>query len=1142
MADSQFKLLHHRRFLPLFLTQFLGAFNDNLFKTALTILITYRIAEQAGVNAQVLVTFSFVVFILPFFLFSATAGQLADKWEKASLVRIIKLVEIVIMLLAGVGFAIGELWLLLIILFLMGTQSTFFGPLKYAILPDHLKPDELIAGNGLIEAGTFLAILFGMIVGGPLILLKNGIHIMTFAVVTVALLGWWSSRFIPKAGPQSPNLKISLNPFTETWRILVYTKQNRNVFLAILGISWFWLVGATFISQFPIFAKDVLHGDENVATLFLTVFSFGIGVGSLLCNRLLRGRIHATYVPIAALGITVFAIDLYFASCQGVASTTELISTTVFLSTNSNLRILFDLLLISICGGVYIVPLYAIMQSRSDVSHRSRIIAGNNVLNSLFMVVAGLATMLMLAAKFSVPQVFLTVAVINAVVAIYICKLLPDAIIRSIFQGLFRLIYRAEVRGLEHFHAAGERVVIVVNHVSFLDGALLATYLPDKPIFAVNTHMAKQRWVTPFLSLVEAFPLDPTNPLMVKALTKEVRKGKKCVIFPEGRITVTGALMKIYEGPGMIADKADAQLLPIRIDGAQYTHFSRLRGKVRFRWFPKITITILPPRNFNLAPELKGRERRAQVSFSLYDTLTEMMFMTCNQDMTLFRALLNARTTHGGKHLVIEDVQRQPLSYDKLITASFALSQVIRRESKPSEIMGLLLPNSTATVITLFAMQACDRIPAMINFSSGLNNMQVACRSAGIKTVITSRQFVTTAKLTQIIAQLTENITILYLEDLTKHINWWHKLVALLSTQWFTVQHRKQRAEPDDTAIVLFTSGSEGVPKGVALSHRNILSNCYQLSARVDYGPTDIVFNSLPVFHSFGLTGGLLLPVFGGIRSFLYPSPLHYRIVPELVYDSNATMLFGTDTFLRGYALAAHPYDFYSVRYVFAGAEKVAEQTRRLWMEKFGLRIFEGYGTTETSPALASNTPMQFKAGTVGRFLPGIKYRLEPVPGIANGGRLFVCGPNIMLGYLRTENPGKLIPLQHGWYDTGDIVEVDDHGYITIIGRCKRFAKIAGEMVSLTAVENHASTLWPDFSHAVVALPDVKKGEQLALVTDCPDGTREAFLAYSRTNGIPELMAPRNVVVVATIPVLGSGKTDYQAVTHLVQQTDQTAT
>jgi len=415
-------LLRTRRFLPLFLTQFLGAFNDNLLKNALVMLVTYRLAAQTGDNAQVLVTLAAGIFILPFFLFSATAGQLADKFDRSRLTRIIKIAEIIIMIFATAGFFLHSVGFLMFVLFCMGVHSTFFGPIKYALLPQHLHDDELLPGNAYIEAGTFLAILLGTILGGLLILQAGGLFLISAALISVAVLGLLTSRQIPVAPPPQPSLIVSLNLWRETWRIVGFARVDRSVFLSIIGISWFWLVGATFLSQFPPYVKDVLHAEAEVVTLFLTVFSVGIGVGSFLCNKLLRGQIHSTYVPMAAFGMALFGIDLYFASQHGMGSAT-LMSLPQFLNDIAGWRIIGDLFLIAISGGLYIVPLYAIMQHNSAAVHRARIIAANNVVNALFMVTSALFTLMMLSLSFSIPQVFLAISVANGLVALYIRKL-----------------------------------------------------------------------------------------------------------------------------------------------------------------------------------------------------------------------------------------------------------------------------------------------------------------------------------------------------------------------------------------------------------------------------------------------------------------------------------------------------------------------------------------------------------------------------------------------------------------------------------------------------------------------------------------------------------------------------------------------
>lgn len=1120
-----------KRFLPLFLTQFLGAFNDNLLKNALVMLVTYQIATKTGDNAQVLVTLAAGLFILPFFLFSATAGQLADKYDRAKLTRIIKLAEIGIMTVAVIGFALQSVYLLLFALFCMGTHSTFFGPIKYALLPQHLREEELLPGNAYIEAGTFLAILLGTILGGILILRANGIYLVSSSLLGIAITGYLTSRSIPQATAPEPALIINRNIWQETWRIVGYSKANKNVFLSILGISWFWMVGATFLAEFAPFVKDVLHADAAIVTLFLTAFSVGVGAGSVMCNRLLRGTIQSTYVPLAALGITVFGTDLYYASQHtAFANPSVLMTLQQFVSSTAGLHILADLFLIAVSGGIFIVPLYAIMQHDSEAAQRARIIAANNVINSLFMVASALLTLLMLRLSYTIPQVFLAVSLANGLVAIYICKLLPDALLRSVVRTVLTFLYRVEVKGIEHYNEAGERVLIIANHTSFLDAALIAAYLPEKITFAVNTHIARAWWMKPLLALVDAFPLDPTNPLATKQLIDVLKGNRKCMIFPEGRITVTGSLMKIYEGPGMIADKSGALLLPICIEGAQYTPLSRLKGKVRIRLFPKITLTILPPHHFNIPEDLKGRRRRQVASAQLYDVMAQMMFDSSDWHQTLFSSLLTAQHIHGRKHVIAEDIERKPMTYSQFITRSFVLGKLINRECYGQNTIGILLPSSAGAAATFFALHAYGRVPALLNFTAGGAQLVKACHTALVKTVITSKRFVQMAKLENSVGDLSAaGITITYLEDLRKKLYIRDKCFGIFASLFPRLAYIiTGNADAEEPGVILFTSGSEGTPKGVVLSHANIQANRYQLASRVDFGPQDCVFNCLPMFHAFGLTGGTLLPLLSGIKTFFYPSPLHYRIVPELVYDTNATILFGTDTFLTGYARMANPYDLHSVRYIFAGAEKLKEETRKIYASKFGVRIFEGYGATETAPVLSTNTPMQNREGTVGRLMPGITYKLVQVPGIEDGGQLWVKGPNIMLGYFRAENPGQLQPPADGWYDTGDVVTIDSDGYISIKGRTKRFAKIGGEMVSLTAVETAVNNVWSGKNHAVVTVPDARKGEQIVLLTDYAEAEKEELIRYFRNEKLPEIAIPKQIILLKSLPLLGTGKTDYQ--------------
>ncbi|MFW2440394.1 MAG: AMP-binding protein [Arenicellales bacterium] len=710
---------------------------------------------------------------------------------------------------------------------------------------------------------------------------------------------------------------------------------------------------------------------------------------------------------------------------------------------------------------------------------------------------------------------------------------------KIMIRWLLKLIYRVEVKGTEYLENFSERTLVVANHTSFLDAVLLYAFLPVPATFAINTYIA-QSWIGRFAShFGNLFALDPANPLSIRALIRRVEKGECVVIFPEGRITVTGALMKVYAGPGLVAVRTGAMVLPIRIDGAQYTPFSRLRGRVRLRYFPKITLNVQAPRRLQVDEQYRGRRRREQAGRLLADLMNELMYETTNKEQTLVERLLDARRIHGGDHVVVEDINRAPLNYNKLITRSVVLGRQLVNQCGDDENIGVLLPSTLATVATFWGLQFYDRVPAMLNYTAGTKGMISACETADLQRVVTSRKFIEQAKLEDAVAVLGSKVELIYLEDIAKGIGIFDKATGLVKSRVDRWLRHGVRRQATQAAVILFTSGSEGTPKGVVLSHRNLLANIQQLVSRIDFNAQDIALNALPLFHSFGLTAGMILPLTSGVRVFFYPSPLHYRVVPEVSYEINATVLFGTNTFLSGYARFADPYDFYSVRYVFAGAEKLQDEVRRTWQDKFGVRIFEGYGATETSPIIAANTPLANRPGTVGRMMPGMDYRLVEVPGLDDGKRLQVRGPNIMLGYLLHDKPGVLIPpateFGEGWYDTGDIVTVDTDGFIHIRGRAKRFAKIAGEMVSLTSVEVLANKVWPDALHAAIAIPDARKGEQIVLLTTHEDANRATLLAQAQGDGIGEINVPRQIQQVGKIPVLGTGKIDYVAANQLVR-------
>ncbi|KAB2928827.1 MAG: bifunctional acyl-ACP--phospholipid O-acyltransferase/long-chain-fatty-acid--ACP ligase [Dechloromonas sp.] len=708
-------------------------------------------------------------------------------------------------------------------------------------------------------------------------------------------------------------------------------------------------------------------------------------------------------------------------------------------------------------------------------------------------------------------------------------------LLRPLLRALAMLFFRVDVR----FHQSDfshQRLLVVANHESFLDGLLLGLFLPIDPVFVVHTGVVRRWYFRLLLSQVDYLAVDPTSPMAMKHVIRLIESGRPVVIFPEGRITQTGSLMKVYDGPAFVAAKTGATVIPVRLDGASRSYFSRLSGKYPKEVFPKIRLTVLPEAHFPMPEAATAKLRRRRAGEQMRKLMQEMIFAS-RPTQTLFGALCDAATVYGRSRRLLEDVKQIEYSYNDLLKMALILGRQIERVSAPGEKVGLLLPNLVPTIGLIFGLTARKRVPAMLNYTAGTDAMQAACDAAEVKTVVTSRAFVEQAKLGDKLAGL-RGVELLYLEDIRERIGLGDKLWLVLWGLRFPHAF-ELHASPEAAAVVLFTSGSEGKPKGVVLPHRAILANIAQIRAVIDFSVDDKVLNALPIFHSFGLTAGALLPVLTGANLFLYPSPLHYRVIPEVAYDRNCTVLFGTSTFLGNYAKFAHPYDFYRLRYVVAGAEKLSEAVRSQWFEKFGVRIFEGYGATETAPVLAVNTPMAYKTGTVGNLLPGIEHRLVPVPGIDNGGILHVRGPNVMAGYLKAEQPGVLQPpvsaAGDGWYETGDVVSIDDEGFVRIVGRVKRFAKIAGEMVSLEVVEKLAVATAPDKPHAASSQPDESKGEALVLFTTDPALSREALAAKARELGLPELAVPRKIKVVEALPLLGTGKIDYVTLKQMAE-------
>ncbi|WP_028009490.1 MFS transporter [Solimonas flava] len=582
---SQFALLGRRRYAPLFVTQALGAFNDNVYKNALVILVGFGIVGLSPAQIDFYVNLAAGLFILPFFLFSASAGQIAEKYDKARLIRFTKLFEIAVMLFAAAGFALQSLPFLLAVLFLMGTQSALFGPVKYSILPQHLRDEELVGGNAMIEAATFLAILLGTMAGGWLIA-RHGSTWVSATIVAIAVAGYLAARAIPPAPPAAPGLRINWNPYTETRDNLRFLRGNRVVLLSVLGISWFWFYGAMFLSQLPNYSKQYLGGDESVVTLLLTIFSLGVGIGSLLCERLSGRKVEIGLVPLGSIGLTIFGIDLFFAAPGPAAVAGQ--SALQFLSSAANHRVAWDLLLTGVFGGFYIVPLYALIQLRTEASHRSRVIAGNNILNALFMVIAALLAIVYLKLGLTIPQLLLTTALMNAAVAVFIYTLAPEFLMRLLVWLLINTLYRIRKTGLEHIPDEGPAIV-VANHVSYVDALIIGGNV-RRPIRFVMYHKIFRIPVLSFIfRTARAIPIAPAREdeaLMHQAfdeIAAALQAGEVIGIFPEGQLTRDGAIGEFRSGIEKIVARTPAPVVPMALRGLWGSFFSRNNFLARMR-------------------------------------------------------------------------------------------------------------------------------------------------------------------------------------------------------------------------------------------------------------------------------------------------------------------------------------------------------------------------------------------------------------------------------------------------------------------------------------------------------------------------------------------------------------------------------
>ncbi len=725
---------------------------------------------------------------------------------------------------------------------------------------------------------------------------------------------------------------------------------------------------------------------------------------------------------------------------------------------------------------------------------------------------------------------------------------------------VFKFFFSLQIKGKKNYFKLKDKPLIIAsNHTSYLDGILLLLIDRWKFYFLVDKTIAHKNPFRFFIKQIKFIPITNHSSYSIRQLIYFLRKKKTIVIFPEGRISTTGKLMNFQNGMLMISAKTKVPILPVYIKNAHLTYFSKVKEQFPKRIFQPIKLQIGDPVYVSLPKKLQSTNEYKKTNLQLMDRFQNMSFEMEDLSTSLFEMLLLGMKNSSPKKKIIQDSSLEQMSYKKLVLSALILgkllfeknakssSQFLKRSSKNvfqnrEQNIGFLLPNSIAACSTFFAFQLYHKVAVMLNFTSGLSSIIHSCKLAAVQRVITSRKFVKLGNLEPTIKALSKVVEIVYLEDFREKISWKDKILALLRFTKIVSFHRSLFASSashsgkvfseSNPAVIMFTAGSSGMPKGVVLSHRNIVANFYQFNTIVDFNLKDVLFNVLPVFHSFGLIVGLLAPLFSGLKVFLYPNPMQYRLVTKFVYFCDATIILGTNVFYRGYALKAEQTDFYKVRYAFSGAERLQDEVKQMWNEKFGIRILEGYGLTEAAPVVATNTPLHYRKNTVGRLLPALKYKLEKVAGISVAQKLYLKGPNLMLGYLKNNNSGEISFLK-GWYDTGDLVNIDEDGFVQIVGRQKRFCKVAGEMISLVLVEKITKKVFPKSTVAAIATESKQKGEKIILVATDNQVNLSTIREYLLKNAENILLLPQELLKLPQIPLLGSGKINYPELVNI---------
>lgn len=896
-------LLRSKRFFPLLLTQFLGAFNDNLFKNALLTLIVIRMTEQSDVLSNIIAG----LFILPFFLFSAWAGEFADKYNRDMIARRLKIIEILLMCSVGIAYLLGSINFLIILIALMGAQSAFFGPVKYALLPQQLKPEELIGGNAYIEATTYMAILLGLIFGT---LLPTDISIIVLILLSIA--GYLSARLILLAPAPRPESSIQLNLFKSIADNYRFLKKHRYIFQSILGASWFWIIGAFAAVQIYPLCGKILSAGNGTITFFLVLFSVGVAMGSFCCSRILKGVINMIYVPVSAVAMAMCLFALWFFSTD-YPTPDHLLTFSEFIFAPHAFGLSASLFFLAFFGGLYIIPLNAFMQNRAPKAYTATVIAGNNIFNALGMAGVSVLAVILLKCGFSLPQLFLIMGLISLAIGLYICSLLPDNLTRSILQTILRCLFRTDVKGLNYFQKAGKRVLIIANHTSLWDGVLLAAFMPERITFAITSGWTG-KWFMPVIRLlVDFYPVDPANPLSIRKLIDLIRQGRKVMIFPEGRITLTGKIMQVYEGAAMIAAKSGAKILPVRINGAQFSTMSYVQDKFYCRIFPKIDLTILPAQKFD--PELL-KHNRGTAQRHLYTLMTEMIVKTTELPDSFFDALQQSLNRHGKNRIVARTLNGQTITAKKLYQQAYILAESLKKPLESTQTICLDLQNPILFITTFIAL---DYLKKTIILTDG--------------TEVSGATVISDQTLTNIKFDL-------------------------------AARFRQPRPLQGQTHVVFATGHNQ-----TEYTMHQLLNNTVKLDCVLPFNTKDKVFNTLSLSRADNFVLGMLLPVLSGAETLFYAGK-HHKLMTHICYDFAATAVISDQEIYDTMLQEASPFDFFSIRMAFAVGQKLEQNLSEEFLKRFNVRILENYTPDGSALIYSINTPLYNRLGSLGHPLP----------------------------------------------------------------------------------------------------------------------------------------------------------------------------